>query len=282
MNFITVSAKIVDQPKSLDSRIACTTCTIEIPKPKFGNSYVSVYAELKMWGKNANHELLLNAPIGQTLLINEGELVINYDKETKTNTVNIKAKNIAPYHETYPTVNVVVLGGRTTLDFDPTDPKQRNYRATASGWLFAEQRIGVQNRSLDKYPDVYTFKSVYDNNAQYRKENYPDAIANHLNKKNVPITIKGSLIREESKNPQTGDSRYYPKILLGDDNSLIVNASKENQSQSVKPIELKPQSTTKVITENPWKDPDPLPSLAPDPRPLSTINVEPNTDDQPF
>ena len=282
MNFITVSAKLVDQPKSLDSKIPCSVCNIEIAKPGFGKSYVPVYAELKIWGKNSS--LLAGAPQGQQIIIIDGELIINYNKETQSNEIEIKAKAIAPYHEgpAWPSINNVILSGRTFTDFDPSDPKQRNYRATDSGWIFAEQRLTVQNKSIDKYPDVYSFKTVYNNNAEYRRTNYADVIANYLNKKNVPVTIKGSLVREESKNPNTGDVRHYPKILLADTNAISVAKITPESSQTVKPEEPKAQSTTTVIADNPWKDSDNFPSLAPDPAPIPKVATAPDTSNDPF
>ena len=282
MNFITVSAKLVDQPKSLESKIPCSVCNIEIAKPAFGKSYVPVYAELKIWGKNSS--LLAGAPQGQQIIIIDGELIINYNKETQSNEIEIKAKAIAPYHEgpAWPSINNVILSGRTFTDFDPSDPKQRNYRATDSGWIFAEQRLTVQNKSLDKYPDIYSFKTVYNNNAEYRRTNYADVIANYLSKKNVPVTIKGSLVREESKNPNTGDVRHYPKILLADTNAISVAKITPESSQTVKPEEPKAQSTTTVIADNPWKDTDNFPSLAPDPAPIPKVATAPDTSNDPF
>ena len=280
MNFITVSAKLVDQPKSLDSKIPCSVCNIEIAKPAFGKSYVPVYAELKIWGKNSS--LLAGAPQGQQIIIIDGELIINYNKETQSNEIEIKAKAIAPYQESWTPINNVILSGRTFTDFDPSDPKQRNYRATDSGWIFAEQRLTVQNKSLDKYPDIYSFKTVYNNNAEYRRTNYADVIANYLSKKHVPVTIKGSLVREESKNPNTGDVRYYPKILLADTNAISVAKLTPESSQTVKPEEPKAQSTTTVIADNPWKDTDNFPSLAPDPTPIPKVATAPDTSNDPF
>jgi len=280
MNFITVSAKLVDQPKSLDSKIPCSVCNIEIAKPAFGKSYVPVYAQLKIWGKNSS--LLAGAPQGQQIIIIDGELIINYNKETQSNEIEIKAKAIAPYQESWTPINNVILSGRTFTDFDPSDPKQRNYRATDSGWIFAEQRLTVQNKSLDKYPDIYSFKTVYNNNAEYRRTNYADVIANYLSKKNVPVTIKGSLVREESKNPNTGDVRHYPKILLADTNAISVAKLTPESSQTVKPQEPKAQSTTTVIADNPWKDTDNFPSLAPDPAPIPKVATAPDTSNDPF
>ena len=282
MNFITVSAKLVDQPKSLESKIPCSVCNIEIAKPAFGKSYVPVYAELKIWGKNSS--LLAGAPQGQQIIIIDGELIINYNKETQSNEIEIKAKAIAPYHEgpAWPSINNVILAGRTFMDFDPADPKQRNYRSTQSGWIFAEQRLAVQNKTADKYPDIYSFKTVYNNNAEYRGTNYADVIANILNRKNIPVTIKGSLVREESKNSETGDVRHYPKILLADKNALSVAELKQNASQNVKPQEPKAQSTSTVIADNPWKDTDNFPSLAPDPAPIPKVATAPDTSNDPF
>ena len=280
MNFITVSAKTVDQPESLNSKIPCTSCNIEISKPAFGKSYVPVYAQLKVWGRNAS--LLANVPQGAHLLVIDGELLINYNKETQSNEIEIKAKAVAPYGDGWAPVNNVILAGRTVFDFDPSDPKQRNYRATESGWIFAEQRLGVQNKSIDKYPDLYTFKTVYNNNAEYRGTNYADVIANHLNKAQVPLTIKGSLVREESKNPNTGDVRHYPKILLADKNALIRTETPPKPSQNVKPTKPKAQSSPTVIADNPWKDSDNFPSLAPQPTPVPAVVTAPDTSEDPF
>ena len=282
MNFITVSAKLVDQPKSLESKIPCSVCNIEIAKPAFGKSYVPVYAQLKIWGKNSS--LLAGAPQGQQIIIIDGELIINYNKETQSNEIEIKAKAIAPYQESWTPINNVILAGRTFMDFDPADPKQRNYRSTQSGWIFAEQRLAVQNKpiSQSKYPDIYSFKTVYNNNAEYRGTNYADVIANILNRKNIPVTIKGSLVREESKNSETGDVRHYPKILLADKNALSVAELKQNASQNVKPQEPKAQSTSTVIADNPWKDTDNFPSLAPDPTPIPKVATAPDTSNDPF
>ena len=284
MNFITVSAKAVDKPESLKSKIPCTVCNVEIPKPAFGKSYVPVYAQLKIWGRNA--ALLAGVPQGQHLLIVDGELLINYNKETQTNEIEIKAKTIAPYHDgpSWPPINNVILSGRTFADFDPSDPKQRNYRATDSGWIFAEQRLAVQNKpiSANNYPDIYSFKTVYNNNAEYRGTNYADVIANMLNRKNVPVTIKGSLVREESKNPETGDVRHYPKILLADKNALCVAELTPKPSQNVKPTKPKAQSAPTVIADNPWKDTDNFPSLAPDPTPIPAVATAPDTSEEPF
>lgn len=281
MNFITVSAKTVDQPESLNSKIPCTSCNIEISKPAFGKSYVPVYAQLKVWGRNAS--LLANVPQGAHLLVIDGELLINYNKETQSNEIEIKAKAVAPYGDGWAPVNNVILAGRTFFDFDPSDSKQRNYRATDSGWIFAEQRLGVQNKSIDKYPDLYTFKTVYNNNAEYRGTNYADVIANHLSRKNVPVTIKGSLVREESKNPNTGDVRHYPKILLADKNALIkTETSPVQASQNVNPKETKPQSAPTVIAENPWKETEQLPSLAPEPTIVPAVTTAQDTSEAPF
>ena len=282
MNFITVSAKLVDKPKALESKIPCSACNIEIAKPAFGKSYVPVYAQLKIWGKNSS--LLAGAPQGQQIIIIDGELIINYNKETQSNEIEIKAKAIAPYQESWTPINNVILAGRTFMDFDPADPKQRNYRSTQSGWIFAEQRLAVQNKpiSQSKYPDIYSFKTVYNNNAEYRGTNYADVIANILNRKNIPVTIKGSLVREESKNSETGDVRHYPKILLADKNALSVAELKQNSSQTVKPQEPKAQSTSTVIADNPWKDTDNFPSLAPDPTPIPKVATAPDTSNDPF
>ena len=280
MNFITVSAKLVDKPESLNSKIPCSVCNIEIAKPAFGKSYVPVYAQLKIWGKNSS--LLAGAPQGQQIIIIDGELIINYNKETQSNEIEIKAKAIAPYQESWTPINNVILSGRTFTDFDPSDPKQRNYRATDSGWIFAEQRLTVQNKALDKYPDIYSFKTVYNNNAEYRRTNYADVIANYLSKKNVPVTIKGSLVREESKNPNTGDVRHYPKILLADTNAISVAKLTPESSQTVKPEEPKAQLTYTVIADNPWKDTDNFPSLAPDPTPIPKVATAPDTSNDPF
>ena len=281
MNFITVSAKAVDKPIPLkNSKIACTTCNVEIAKPAYGKSYVPVYAQLKIWGKNA--ALLAGAPEGQHMLIIDGELTINYNKETQSNEIEIKAKAIAPYQESWTPVNNVILSGRTFADFDPSDSKQRNYRATDSGWIFAEQRLAVQNKAPDKYPDIYSFKTVYNNNAEYRRTNYADTIANFLSKKNVPVTIKGSLVREESKNPNTGDVRHYPKILLADTNAISVAKLTQQSSQNVKQEESKPQSAPTVIADNPWKDSEELPSLAPEPTIVPAVTTAPDTSEAPF
>ena len=35
MNFITVSAKAVDKPQVLKSRIPCVVCNVEIPAPNY-------------------------------------------------------------------------------------------------------------------------------------------------------------------------------------------------------------------------------------------------------
>ncbi len=280
MNFITVSAKLVDKPESLNSKIPCSVCNIEIAKPAFGKSYVPVYAQLKIWGKNSS--LLAGAPQGQQIIIIDGELIINYNKETQSNEIEIKAKAIAPYQESWTPINNVILSGRTFTDFDPSDPKQRNYRATDSGWIFAEQRLTVQNKALDKYPDIYSFKTVYNNNAEYRRTNYADVIANYLSKKNVPVTIKGSLVREESKNPNTGDVRHYPKILLADTNAISVAKLTPESSQTVKPQETKPQSAPTVIAENPWKETEQLPSLAPEPTIVPAVTTAPDTSEAPF
>mgnify|MGYP003139741749 CR=1 FL=1 len=283
MNFITVSATAIDAPQTKEiNRISYTTCNIKIAKPLFGKSYSDVFAYLEVWGKNAS--LLSGVSEGQEMLIINGELTINYDKERGVNIIKIKAKSVAPYFTGpgWTPINDVILTGRTFTEFDPTDPKQRNYRSTASGWVFAEQRLAVQNKGLDKYPDIYTFKTVYNTNAEYRGTNYADLIANLLNRKQVPVSIKGSLINEESKNPNTDEIRHYPKILLADKNALTVFELKSNPSQNVKPQEPKVQSTSKVIANNPWKDTEQLQSLAPDPTPIPAVATAPDTSEDPF
>ena len=293
MNFITVSAKAVDKPQVLkNSRIPCTVCNVEIPAPNYTDKrtgeivnrkgFANVYANLKIWGPNSG--LLSSAPQGQHMLIIDGELLIKYNKETQTNEIEIKAKAIAPYQESWTPVNNVILSGRTALDFDPNDSKQRNYRATQSGWVFAEQRIAVQNRDIPALPDIYMFKTAYDTNAEFRGTNWANLIANHLHKKQIPLSIKGSLITEISE-IEGQDPRYYTKILLAKKNAILVHSLKPVESQTVKPQESKPQAPSTVMTEDAWND---LPSLAPDPTPTPPVNptpiaiATPNTDNEPF
>ncbi len=112
-------------------------------------------------------------------------------------------------------------------------------------------------------------------------------IANHLHKKNIPLTIKGSLITEKTEF-EGQDPKYYSKILLAKKNAILVHSLKPVESQTVKPQQPKPQAPPTVITEDAWND---LPSLAPDPTPtppvnptpMATANIAPeNTDNEPF
>ena len=285
MNHITVTVKAIENARRIEGRIPAVFCNVEIAPPPFGKSYTPTYAELRVWGKASNY--LEPAQAGSKILVNDAEFVINYNKETRSNQIEIKARETLLVPEQFPNINTVILTGRTAIEFDPNDSKQRNYRATSSGWVFGEQRIAVQNKDASKYPDVYNFKTVYNTNAEYRGINYADMIANHLHKKNIPLTIKGSLVTEKSE-IEGQDPRYYPKILLADKNAIAVHSLQPIGSQTVKRQEPKPQAPPTVITEDAWND---LPSLAPDPTPTPPVNPTPmvtantapaNTDNEPF
>ena len=277
MNHITVTAKPIEDARRIEGRIPAVFCNVEIAPPPFGKSYTPTYAELRVWGKAS--EFLEPAKKGSNILVNDAEFVINYNKQTQSTEIQIKAKQTVFVPEQFPIINTVILSGRTGVEFDPGDPKQRNYRATESGWIFAEQRIVVQNRDIPALPDPYTFKTIYNNNAEYRGINYANIIADYLSKRNVPLTIKGSLVTEKSE-MEGRDTRYYPKVLLSDKQAITVHQMQSIASQTVKPKASKPQPTPKVMTDDAWKDlpnqdPSNQHSIAPDPTPIPTVTSTP-------
>ena len=282
MNHITVTVKAVENARRIDGRIPAVFCNVEIAPPPYGKSYTPTYAELRVWGKASNY--LEPAQTGSKILVNDGQFVINYNKETRTTEIEIKARETVFVPEQFPNINTTILSGRTQMEFDPNDPNQTNYRAIQSGWIFAEQRIAVQNKDVSKYPDTYKFKAVYNNNQEFRGTNYADVIANHLHKKNIPLTIKGSLVTEKAE-IEGKDTRYYPKILLSDKNAITAHEIRPVVSQTVKPQQPKPQAPPTVITEDAWND---LPSLAPDPILTPPVNPAPmvittsDTNKEPF
>jgi len=273
MKHITVTVKAVEDARRIEGRIPAVFCNVEIAPPAFGaKSYTPTYAELRVWGKASN--LLEPAKTGSKILVNEAEFVINYNKETQSTEIEIKARQTLLVPEQFPNINTVILAGRTGVEFDPGDPKQRNYRATESGWIFAEQRLLIFDNTKKEYPDSYNFKTVYNNNAEYRGTNWADIIANLLNKRNVPLTIKGSLVTEKSE-MEGRDTRYYPKILLSDKQAITVHQLQPIASQTVKPKESKPQPAPTVMTDDAWKDLPNQHSIAPDPTPIPTVNSTP-------
>ena len=279
MKHITVTVTAIEDARRIEGRIPAVFCNVEIAPPAFGKSYTPTYAELRVWGKNS--VFLEPVKKGSKLFIPEGEFVINYNKETQSTEIQIKAKEPLMVPDIFPNINTVILSGRTGIEFDPADPKQRNYRSTPSGWIFAEQRLLIFDDPKKEYPDSYNFKTVYNNNAEYRGINYADIIANYLSKRNIPITIKGSLVTEKSE-MEGRDTRYYPKVLLSDKQAITVHQMQPIASQNVKPKETKPQSSPTVIADNPWKDNDNFPSLAPDPAPIPKVATAPDTSNDPF
>ena len=278
MKHITVTVKAVEDARRIEGRIPAVFCNVEIAPPPFGaKSYTPTYAELRVWGKAS--ALLEPAKTGSKILVNEAEFVINYNKETQSTEIEIKARQTLLVPEQFPNINTVILSGRTGVEFDPADPKQRNYRATESGWIFAEQRLLIFDNPKKEYPDSYNFKTVYNSNAEYRGTNYANIIADYLSKRNIPITIKGSLVTEKSE-MEGRDTRYYPKVLLSDKQAITVHQMQPIASQTVKPKEPKPQPAPTVISEDAWKD---LPtqdlssqhSIAPEPTPIPTVNSTP-------
>ena len=279
MKHITVTVKAIEDARRIEGRIPAVFCNVEIAPPAFGKSYTPTYAELRVWGKNS--AFLEPVKKGSKLFIPEGEFVINYNKETQSTEIQIKAKEPLMVPDIFPNINTVILSGRTGIEFDPADPKQRNYRSTPSGWIFAEQRLLIFDDPKKEYPDSYNFKTVYNNNAEYRGINYADIIANYLSKRNIPITIKGSLVTEKSE-MEGRDTRYYPKVLLSDKQAITVHQMQPIASQNVKPQETKPQSTPTVIAENPWKETEQLPSLAPEPTIVPAVTTAQDTSEAPF
>jgi len=279
MKHITVTVTAIEDARRIEGRIPAVFCNVEIAPPAFGKSYTPTYAELRVWGKNSS--FLEPVKKGSKLFIPEGEFVINYNKETQSTEIQIKAKEPLMVPDIFPNINTVILSGRTGIEFDPADPKQRQYRATASGWIFAEQRLLIFDDPKKEYPDSYNFKTVYNNNAEYRGINYADIIANYLSKRNIPITIKGSLVTEKSE-IEGRDTRYYPKVLLSDKQAITVHQMQPIASQNVKPQETKPQSAPTVITENPWKETEQLQSLAPEPTIVPAVTTAPDTSEAPF
>ena len=279
MKHITVTVTAIEDARRIEGRIPAVFCNVEIAPPAFGKSYTPTYAELRVWGKNS--AFLEPVKKGSKLFIPEGEFVINYNKETQSTEIQIKAKEPLMVPDIFPNINTVILSGRTGIEFDPADPKQRQYRATASGWIFAEQRLLIFDDPKKEYPDSYNFKTVYNNNAEYRGINYADIIANYLSKRNIPITIKGSLVTEKSE-IEGRDTRYYPKVLLSDKQAITVHQMQPIASQNVKPQETKPQSAPTVITENPWKETEQLQSLAPEPTIVPAVTTAPDTSEAPF
>ena len=279
MKHITVTVTAIEDARRIEGRIPAVFCNVEIAPPAFGKSYTPTYAELRVWGKAS--AFLEPVKKESKVFINNGEFVINYNKETQSTEIQIKAKEPLIVPELFPNINTVILSGRTGIEFDPADPKQRQYRATASGWIFAEQRLVIFDDPKKEYPDSYNFKTVYNNNAEYRGTNWADMIANLLHKRNIPITIKGSLVTEKSE-MEGRETRYYPKVLLSDKQAITVHQMQPIASQNVKPKETKPQSSPTVIADNPWKDNDNFPSLAPDPAPIPKVATAPDTSNDPF
>jgi hypothetical protein len=279
MKHITVTVTAIEDARRIEGRIPAVFCNVEIAPPAFGKSYTPTYAELRVWGKNS--AFLEPVKKGSKLFIPEGEFVINYNKETQSTEIQIKAKEPLMVPDIFPNINTVILSGRTGIEFDPADPKQRQYRSTASGWIFAEQRLLIFDDPKKEYPDSYNFKTVYNNNAEYRGINYADIIANYLSKRNIPITIKGSLVTEKSE-IEGRDTRYYPKVLLSDKQAITVHQMQPIASQNVKPKETKPQSAPTVIAENPWKETEQLPSLAPEPTIVPAVTTAQDTSEPPF
>ena len=277
MKHITVTVTAIEDARRIEGRIPAVFCNVEIAPPAFGKSYTPTYAELRVWGKNS--VFLEPVKKGSKLFIPEGEFVINYNKETQSTEIQIKAREPLMVPDIFPNINTVILSGRTGIEFDPADPKQRQYRATASGWIFAEQRLVIFDDPKKEYPDSYNFKTVYNNNAEYRGTNWADMIANLLHKRNIPITIKGSLVTEKSE-MEGRDTRYFPKVLLSDKQAITLHQMQPLQSQTVKPKESRPQPTPTIITDDAWKDlpnqdPSNQHSIAPDPTPIPTVNSTP-------
>lgn len=279
MKHITVTVKAIEDARRIEGRIPAVFCNVEIAPPAFGKSYTPTYAELRVWGKAS--AFLEPVKKESKVFINDGEFVINYNKETQSTEIQIKARETLIVPELFPNINTVILSGRTGIEFDPADPKQRNYRSTPSGWIFAEQRLLIFDDPKKEYPDSYNFKTVYNNNAEYRGINYADIIANYLSKRNIPITIKGSLVTEKSE-IEGRDTRYYPKVLLSDKQAITVHQMQPIASQNVKPKETKPQSAPTVIAENPWKETEQLPSLAPEPTIVPAVTTAQDTSEAPF
>ena len=279
MKHITVTVTAIEDARRIEGRIPAVFCNVEIAPPAFGKSYTPTYAELRVWGKAS--AFLEPVKKESKIFINDGEFVINYNKETQSTEIQIKARETLIVPELFPNINTVILSGRTGIEFDPADSKQRNYRSTPSGWIFAEQRLLIFNDPKKEYPDSYNFKTVYNNNAEYRGINYADIIANYLSKRNIPITIKGSLVTEKSE-MEGRDTRYYPKVLLSDKQAITVHQMQPIASQNVKPQETKPQSTPTVIAENPWKETEQLPSLAPEPTIVPAVTTAQDTSEAPF
>ena len=277
MKHITVTVKAIEDARRIEGRIPAVFCNVEIAPPAFGKSYTPTYAELRVWGKAS--AFLEPVKKESKIFINDGEFVINYNKETQSTEIQIKARETLIVPELFPNINTVILSGRTGIEFDPADPNQRQYRATASGWIFAEQRLVIFDDPKKEYPDYYNFKTVYNNNAEYRGTNWADMIANLLHKRNIPITIKGSLVTEKSE-MEGRDTRYFPKVLLSDKQAITLHQMQPLQSQTVKPKESRPQPTPTIITDDAWKDlpnqdPSNQHSIAPDPTPIPTVNSTP-------
>ena len=166
MKHITVTVTAIAAARRIEGRIPAVFCNVEIAPPAFGKSYTPTYAELRVWGKAS--AFLEPVKKESKVFINDGEFVINYNKETQSTEIQIKAREPLMVPDIFPNINTVILSGRTGIEFDPADPKQRNYRSTPSGWIFAEQRLLIFDDPKKEYPDSYNFKTVYNNNAEYR------------------------------------------------------------------------------------------------------------------
>ncbi len=130
MKHITVTVKVIEEPRHIDNGdFHGMFCCVDIPALWESKSMVTTNAELRTWSKGSTSKTqiaLEKAVIGSKLLINDGELTINYNKETRTNEIQIKATQIAYVPENFPEINTVILTGRTMQEFDPNDQKQTN------------------------------------------------------------------------------------------------------------------------------------------------------------
>lgn len=199
MNFVTVCAQTIEQPREVYTSATSTAMRCLVMLPPVGNK-APTPIELNVYGKNSERfgRVAKNAQI----YIHGAKL--RFDLESRT--YSLHGGIIATVNDQFPIFNTVILGGRCVKDIDHEDA--RAFKTTVDGLMICNQTLSVGTGR--NQADLFNFYAI---NSAEDKLNNAELLVN-FTKKGTGLTIQGRLITDSWKDKESGEKKSITKIQL--------------------------------------------------------------------
>ena len=217
MNFVSVCAQTLEQPREVYTSATSTAMRAMVMLPPVGNK-APTSIELNVYGKNA--ERFGRTPKNAQVYIHGAKL--RFDLETRT--YSLHGGIIATVNDQFPIYNTVILSGRCVKDIDHDDA--RAFRTTADGLMICNQTLSVNTGR--NQADLFNFYAI---NSAEDKLNNAELLVN-FTRKGTGLTIQGRLVTDSWLDKESKEKKSQTKIQLVS-MTLAPKSGTDTQNKSV-------------------------------------------------